>query len=245
MSHGRRRHWSCSMTISPRSSARCGSDGGSTTILRKAMAYILAIHVPIAGLALIPLLFGLPLVFWPLHIAFLELVIDPMCSIVFEAEREEYDIMLRPPRDPEQPLFTLGYVAWSLLQGALVLALVASLFVVVLHRGLPEEDARSLTFASLVATIFGLVLVNRSQGASLLAAFKRKNGALWWVSGATAAILLGIVSFEPARDLFRFGPLHLDDLALALGSGLAILLFFEFAKQIFKPFEVTASQAER
>jgi Ca2+-transporting ATPase len=127
--------------------------------LRKAMAYILAIHVPIAGLALIPLLFGLPLVFWPLHIAFLEMVIDPMCSIVFEAESEEDDIMRRPPRYPEQPLFTLGYVAWSLLQGALVLALVASLFVVVLHRGLPEEDARSLTFASLVATNFGLVLV--------------------------------------------------------------------------------------
>ena len=213
--------------------------------LRKAMAYILAIHVPIAGLALIPLLFGLPLVFWPLHIAFLEMVIDPMCSIVFEAEREEDDIMRRPPRDPEQPLFTLGYVVWSLLQGALVLALVATLFVVVLHQGLPEEDARTLAFASLVATNFGLVLVNRSRGASLLAAFRRRNGALWWVSGATAAILLGIVSFEAARDLFRFGPLHLDDLALALGSGLAVLLLFEFAKQIFKPFEVTAAQAER
>src|SRR5262250_3807492 len=61
--------------------------------LRKAMAYILAIHVPIAGLALIPLLFGLPLLFWPLHIALLELVIDPMCSIVFEAEGEESDVM--------------------------------------------------------------------------------------------------------------------------------------------------------
>jgi Ca2+-transporting ATPase len=213
--------------------------------LRKAMAYILAIHVPIAGLALIPLLFGLPLVFWPLHIAFLEMVIDPMCSVVFEAEREEDDIMLRPPRDPEQPLFTLRYVAWSLLQGALVLALVATLFVVVLHQGLREEDARSLAFASLVATNFGLVLVNRSQGASLLSAFRRRNGALWWVSGATAAILVGIVSFEPARNLFRFGPLHLDDLALALGSGLAILLVFEFAKRIFKPYGATTSQSQR
>jgi Ca2+-transporting ATPase len=213
--------------------------------LRKAMAYILAIHVPIAGLALIPLLFGLPLVFWPLHIAFLEMVIDPMCSVVFEAEREEDDIMLRPPRDPEQPLFTARYVAWSLLQGTLVLALVATLFVVVLHQGLREEDARSLAFASLVATNFGLVLVNRSQGASLLSAFRRRNGALWWVSGATAAILMGIVSFEPARNLFHFGPLHIDDLAIALGSGLAILVLFEFAKRVFNPFGVTASQTRR
>src|SRR6185312_6617592 len=80
--------------------------------LRKAMAYILAIHVPIAGLALIPLLFGLPLIFWPLHIAFLELVIDPMCSIVFEAEPEEQAIMQRPPRNPEQPLFSTGHIVW-------------------------------------------------------------------------------------------------------------------------------------
>jgi P-type Ca2+ transporter type 2C len=88
--------------------------------LRKAMTYILAIHVPIAGLALIPLLFGLPLIFWPLHIAFLELVIDPMCSIVFEAEPEEQAIMQRPPRNPEQPLFSTSHILWSLAQGAVV-----------------------------------------------------------------------------------------------------------------------------
>ena len=78
--------------------------------LRKAMAYILAVHVPIAGLALIPLLFGLPLVFWPLHIAFLEMVIDPVCSIVFEAEGAEADTMCRPPRDPAAPLFTASFM---------------------------------------------------------------------------------------------------------------------------------------
>src|SRR4029077_9086313 len=78
--------------------------------LRKAMTYILAVHVPIDGLALIPLLFGLPLIFWPLHIAFLEMVIDPVCSIVFEAEGEEADTMRRPPRHPSAPLFTAGFV---------------------------------------------------------------------------------------------------------------------------------------
>jgi Ca2+-transporting ATPase len=80
--------------------------------LRKAMAYILAVRVPIAGLALIPLLFGLPLVFWPLHIAFLEMVIDPVCSIVFEAENEEADTMRRPPRPPTAPLLSAGFAAW-------------------------------------------------------------------------------------------------------------------------------------
>jgi Ca2+-transporting ATPase len=203
--------------------------------LRKAMAYILAIHVPIAGLALIPLLFGLPLVFWPLHIAFLEMVIDPVCSIVFEAEGEEADTMRRPPRSPSAPLFTAGFVIWSLLQGALVLALVAGLFVMALSQNLPEPDARALAFTALVATNLGLVLVNRSLGASVFAMIARPNEALWWVATATAAILAGILLFPPARALFHFGPLHGDDILVALASGLAALFLLATAKRLLSP----------
>jgi Ca2+-transporting ATPase len=203
--------------------------------LRKAMAYILAIHVPIAGLALIPLLFGLPLVFWPLHIAFLEMVIDPVCSIVFEAEGEEADMMRRPPRHPSEPLFTAGFVIWSLLQGALVLALVASLFVMALHQGLSEPDARSLAFAALVATNLGLVLVNRSLGTSVIAALARPNATLWWVVAVTATIFAAVILFPPARELFHFGPLHGDDVVVALASGLASLFLLELAKRVVHP----------
>ena len=128
--------------------------------LRKSMAYILAVHVPIAGLALIPLLFGLPLLFTPVHIAFLEMVIDPVCSIAFEAEPAERDLMRRPPRDPAAPLFTARFVVWSLLQGTVVLAVVSGLFVFAWRSGLPEPDVRALTFVALVATNAGLVLVN-------------------------------------------------------------------------------------
>jgi len=204
--------------------------------LRKAMAYILAVHVPIAGLALIPLLFDLPLVFWPLHIAFLEMVIDPVCSIVFEAESEEADAMRRPPRHPSAPLFTAGFVIWSLLQGGLVLALVAGLYVMALHQNLPEPDARSLAFAALVAANLGLVLVNRSLSASVFAAFTRSNAALWWVVAATAAILAGVILFPPARELFHFGPLHGDDITMALAAGLVSLLLLELAKRLMQPF---------
>ena len=203
--------------------------------LRKAMAYIMAVHVPIAGLALIPLLFGLPLIFWPLHIAFLEMVIDPVCSIVFEAEGEEADIMQRPPRHPSEPLFSAKLAAWSLLQGTLVLALVAGLFVVALNRGLPEEDARTLAFAALVTTNLGLVLVNRSRGAFVLAAVAQSNAVLWWVIAATAAILAGVILYRPARDLFHFGPLHVDDLAVVLCSGIVILFLLELAKKLLRP----------
>jgi len=204
--------------------------------LRKAMAYIFAIHVPIAGLALIPLLFDLPLVFWPLHIAFLEMIIDPVCSIVFEAEGEEPDTMRRPPRHPSTPLFTAGFVTWSLLQGVLVLALVAALFVMALRQNLSEPDARSLAFAALVATNLGLVLVNRSLGASVFAAFTRPNAALWWVAAVTTGILATLIIFPPARELFHFGPLHADDLGVALASGLASLVLLELAKRLFHSF---------
>ena len=203
--------------------------------LRKAMAYILAVHVPIAGLALIPLLFGLPLVFWPLHIAFLEMVIDPVCSIVFEAEGEEADTMRRPPRQPSERLFTAGFVAWSLLQGTLVLALVAGLFVMALRQGLPEPDARALAFAALVATNLGLVLVNRSLGASIFTALTRPNAALWWVVAATTTSLAGVILLPPARELFHFGPLHGDDIAVALACGLASLLLLDLAKKLVHP----------
>ena len=89
--------------------------------LRKAIEYIVAVHIPIAGLALLPLLFGLPLMLTPIHIAFLEMVIDPACSVVLEAEEEEDDVMRRPPRDPASPLLLPRRILWAILQGVIVL----------------------------------------------------------------------------------------------------------------------------
>ena len=97
--------------------------------LRKAMGFIFAVHVPIAGLALLPLPFGLPILFGPVHIALLEMVIDPVCSLVFEAERDEEDIMRRKPRDPDAPMFGGPLIAWSLIQGGLAFLLVAGIYI--------------------------------------------------------------------------------------------------------------------
>ena len=146
--------------------------------LRKAMGFIFAVHVPIAGLALLPLLFGLPILFGPMHIAFLEMVIDPVCSLVFEAETEEDDVMRRPPRAPDEPLFSGPLIGWGLLQGAFAFALVAVIFVVAFRRGMPEDEVRALAFFSLVLTIVSLIFVNRSFSASLVTAFRRPNPAL-------------------------------------------------------------------
>ena len=201
--------------------------------LRKAMAFIFAVHVPIAGLALLPLVFGLPILFGPMHIAFLEMVIDPVCSLVFEAETEEDQVMQRPPRSPDEPLFSSQTIGWSLLQGALACAMVAVIFVIAYRRGMPEAEVRALAFFSLVVTIVGLIFVNRSFSASILTAFNRPNPALAWVLIAVT-VMLGLTLLWPfASGLFRFGPLHIDDLAVTLGAGVVVLVVLEAVKAIF------------
>ena len=202
--------------------------------LRKATGFIFAVHVPIAGLAILPLLLGLPLLFGPMHIAFLEMVIDPVCSLVFEAEIEEDDVMRRPPRPTDEPLFSSPVIAWGLLQGAFAFALVAVIFLVGLKRGMPETEVRALTFFSLVLAIVSLIFVNRTFSASLLTALRRPNTALAWVLLAVLAMLSLTLLSPPISDLFRFGPLHLDDLSVTLGAGVIVLVLLEALKYVWR-----------
>jgi len=204
--------------------------------LRKAMGFILAVHVPIAGLVLLPLSFGLPILIGPVHIAFLEMVIDPVCSLVFEAETEEDDVMRRPPRNPDEPLFSVGMIGWSLLQGAFALLVVAIIFIVALGRGMPEPEVRALSFFSLVVAIVSLIFVNRSFSASVVTAFRRPNRTLMVVL-LVVLTMLGITLLWPfASGLFRFGPLHADDLTVTLGSGIGVLVFLDGLKFLYARF---------
>ncbi len=200
--------------------------------LVKAMGFIFAVHVPIAGLALVPLIFGLPVLFGPVHIAFLEMVIDPVCSLVFEAEEEEKDLMNRPPRGTDAPLFSARLIAWSLAQGALALGLVVTVFVLALGRGMPEEEVRALVFFSTVWSIVALIFVNRSFSASLASAVFRHNRTLALVL-TSVVLMLALTLYWPfARQLFSFGPLHADDLAVAVFAGIALLVILEAMKKL-------------
>ena len=202
--------------------------------VRKAMGFIFAVHVPIAGLALLPLVLGLPIIFGPIHIAFLEMVIDPVCSLVFEAETDEEDIMRRKPRAPDEPLFSWPLIGWSILQGGLAFGLVGAIFVIALHRGMAEDEVRALTFFSLVLSIVSLILVNRSFSASLVAAFRRPNLALAWILLTVTVILSLSLLWPSASALFRFGPLHVDDLALTLAAGVVVLTVLETLKHLWR-----------
>jgi Ca2+-transporting ATPase len=203
--------------------------------LRKAMGFILAVHVPIAGLALLPLVLGMPIVFSPIHIAFLEMVIDPVCTLVFEAETEEDDVMRRPPRAPDESLLSGRLILWGVLQGTLAFALVASIYVVANVRGMPEDEARALTFFSLVTAIVALIFANRSFGTSIAQALRRPNRALKFVLAAVTAILALTLLWPVAAQLFHFGPLHADDLSLTIGAGIVLLIALEPLKPLFGP----------
>jgi Ca2+-transporting ATPase len=198
--------------------------------LRKAMSFILAVHVPIAGLALLPLLTGLPLLLGPVHIAFLEMIIDPVCSLVFEAEVEEHDIMQRPPRAPEEPLLPRPLVLWGALQGLLALLLTSGVLLTANHLGMPENEIRALVFFSLVFVIVSLIFVNRSFSSSLREAFTRPNQALVLVVIFVIAVLALSLTWPTAAALFRFGPLHGDDLAITVGAAIASLVVLELSK---------------
>ncbi|MDD4179328.1 MAG: cation-translocating P-type ATPase [Candidatus Margulisbacteria bacterium] len=200
--------------------------------LKKAISYIFAVHIPIAGMSLLPVLFNLPLVLLPAHIAFLELVIDPACSTVFEAEPEDANIMKRPPRNLTEPLFNRRAFFLSLLQGISVLAVVFVIFVWALYIGKGAEEARTLAFASLVFANLMLIITNLSWSQTVIKILRVGNRALWWVMAGTLCALALVLYFPPLRELFHFQFLHPDDLLIALLGGTASLFWFEALKML-------------
>src|SRR4029079_6888476 len=155
--------------------------------IRNAMRYLISVHVPITGLSFVPLIFGWPLFLFPGHVVFLEFVIDPACSIAFEAEASEDDAMGKPPRDPREPLFNGRMLAAALMVGAATLVAVALAYRWAIHAGLTEDEVRATGFAAVVLGNVFLILATRSSERSFVSTLLRPNRALWWVVAATLA----------------------------------------------------------
>jgi len=193
--------------------------------LKKAMTYLVAVHVPIAGMALFPVLLGWPLLLMPVQIVFLELIIDPASSIAFEAEPPEEDIMRRPPRSQKEPLLSRRALLFALLQGAGVLALVLAFYAGGLARGVPLGAVRGAAFAALIIGNLGLILANRSR--TIRGSLRRRNPALWWIIGSALLTLLLVLAVPGLRDLFRFSEVRAAEALLGIGAGAASLLWLE------------------
>jgi Ca2+-transporting ATPase len=204
--------------------------------LRKAMAYIIAIHVPIAGLSLLPVILqaitqkSWPLILLPVHIVFLELIIDPACSVVFEMEPEESGLMQRKPRHVGETLFSRKMVVVSLLQGLIVLLAVFGVYALARHLDRGEDDARALAFTTLIVANIGLILSNRSWSDGLVRTLAARNTALWWVVPGALAMLAAVLLIPELRKLFHFSALPLRDIGICLAAGLGSIFWFEVYK---------------
>jgi len=208
--------------------------------LRKALAYILAVHLPIVGLTLVPIALGWPLVLLPIHVAFLHLVIDPACSVVFEGQRAEAGVMRRPPRSPRTPMFGGQVITWSVAQGSAVLVVVLAVDALALHRGLPEAQTRALTFATFFVANIGLIFNNRSWSRDAGSAFL-KDTTLWAVTAAAICFLALIIYLPVLAQLFRFAPLGPLDLTLSLSAGLLSVAWFGIVKRARRADSSTAA----
>ncbi|OIQ85043.1 calcium-transporting ATPase 1 [mine drainage metagenome] len=200
--------------------------------LRKGMAYIFAVHIPIVGLSFIPLLLGWPAVFAPVHIVFLEMIINPACSIAFEAEPAEANVMHRPPRPPKEPLFGRRILLISLFQGFVVLLVALLVLAYALFNGQSDESVRTLTFSVLVVGNLGLILVNRSWRRTILQTLNNRNPALWWVVGGALTFLILAMTVPFLRGVFHFSAITVPQFALCTLAGLVSVLWFEVYKMV-------------
>jgi Ca2+-transporting ATPase len=201
--------------------------------LRKAMMYIISVHIPIAGLALLPIVTGWPLLLTPMQIAFLELIIDPACSVVLEAEAEEKDIMTRPPRDPQAQLLSRALVAWGVIQGGIALIAVAAVYVEGVRSGLDTAHVRALTFVALVAVNLAMIFASRTFSASMAAAIGRPNATLVWGVGIVVTLLAVILGWSHIRGFFGLGEVAIEGLALCVLVALVVLAILQFLKRVY------------
>lgn len=198
--------------------------------IQKAISYIIAIHIPIVGLTLIPLLMGMPPILWPVHLAFLELIIDPVCSIAFEAEPAEPSIMRRPPRPVSDRLFGRSVLTAGVMEGAFVLLAVFAVHIGVGRMGQGPDHARAIAFATLIFANIGLILTLRSRTEPAWTFLKRRNPTLGWI-GLALIVVSGVVLYAPGVvTIFHFASPHLKDLGICAVVAAISLIGFEIFK---------------
>jgi P-type Ca2+ transporter type 2C len=199
--------------------------------LQKALGYIFAIHVPIAGLSLIPVFFAdLPLLLWPVHIVFLELIIDPACSIIFEAEKEEKNVMSRPPKKINEPFFDGKKILLSCLQGVSILAIVLAVYFIGLHIGYNEKEVRAMSFLTLIVSNVAIILSNRSWTRNIFQILVTPNKTVKWIAGGAVLFLILIMNIPFLLGLFQFEKIQFMNALICVVAGLFSITWFEVYK---------------
>jgi Ca2+-transporting ATPase len=198
--------------------------------LQKALGYIFAIHVPIAGLSLIPVFVAdWPLLLWPVHIVFLELIIDPACSIIFEAEKEEKNVMNRPPKDINEPFFGAKKIWLSCSQGIGILMIVFAVYFFGM-KYYSEQEVRALAFTTLIAANIAVILSNRSWTRNIFQILLTSNKTVKYVVGGAAFFLILILNVPFLLQLFQFEKISLTEALICIAAGFSSIIWFEMYK---------------
>jgi Ca2+-transporting ATPase len=199
--------------------------------LRRAVTYIVAVHVPTAGMVMAAAIAGLPPVLLPIHIAFLELIIDPACSLVFEPEPAAPDTMRRPPRPATTRLFALPNVLLGLVQGTAVLLAAGATTAWAVMQSLPIEVTRTIGFATIVLGNIGLLFANRTASREWLAAWRRGNRTFWWLVGLSVAALALVAGVPPLREVFHLAPLGWEEWGMCVAAVIVAILLVELLRR--------------
>ena len=169
--------------------------------IRKAVRFVFAVHVPIIGLALVPTLLHWPVLLLPVHIVLLELLIDPACSIVFEAEAEDSDTMARAPRPVSDSPFAAAPLLWSVLQGLGLAAVLLGGQAWLVHQGWHPDQGRTVVFGTLVLCVLLLILANRDLSRPALLGVTDPNPWLWRIAAAMVVVLAAVMGIAWLRHL--------------------------------------------
>jgi len=201
--------------------------------LQKSFGYIFAIHVPIAGLSLIPILLAhLPIILWPVHIVFMELIIDPACSIIFEAEREEANVMSRPPKKLDEPFFGANKILFSCLQGVGILIITLAVYLGGLYFSYSPDQVRTMAFITLIISNIAVILTNRSWTDNIFKIIATPNKAVLCVVGGAVFFLALILNVPFFLELFQFEKLKFVHVLICTLAGISTVIWFEIYKLV-------------
>ena len=201
--------------------------------LQKAMAYIMAVHIPIIGLTLLPSFNGtLPILLMPLHIVFLELVIDPVCSVAFESEKDEPDIMKRPPRRRGMPFFGLTEMGLSVLNGLLLFLMVMAVYFITLSEGHTDTEVRTIAFSAFVMGNVFLIFSGLSRTYPVVTIFRKVNRAAWLTVLFSLFALVAVIYVPGIRVFFAFSNPGYRHFGLVLLMAALLLFMLEFVKHL-------------
>lgn len=200
--------------------------------LQKAMSYVIAIHIPIFGLALLPIFSTeWPLILLPALVAFHEVIIDPACSVVFEEESPDPNVMNEKPRDFNGKIFSRKEILLSVAQGFSVFLTLFALFMFLLRSERSEQEVRTMIFGSLMMANILLILTNRSRTLTILKTFRqRRNYTVKWILGLAVIVLISLITLPPLQVLFDLGAIGLSDWWLMLLCSLTSLSWYEIYK---------------